>query len=465
MTRRVRWAWVLVVIAPLGTVAATSGSAAQGAPPELEPVPRPVDGAVEETAARELEAAHRQVEEMVAEPSKSEEARARKASGYAELGRLYVAYGLWGPARAALANAVELEPSAADRRRWVHLLGYVLERQGELEAAAERYADAVELAPRASAPKVRLARTLLELDRRDEARRLFEELVERDASAAVAHFGLGRLAARRGDSGAAVKHFEQTLSLQPGATQVHYPLAQAYRRLGDLESAREHLRAHAAGGDEPGRVRFPDPLVDGLGEAAGGAAVHKLRGDQALLAGDTTGAAAAYRRAVEADPESFWARKSLALTLHELGRADEAERHLEAALGLDPGLGEAGARRERARLVFALGGIAANRGRRGEALERFRRAAELNPDDAEVHVQLGNLHGRAGRLEDALAAFGRALELEPDLPEARLQRATTLMDLGRFDEAVPELERYLELEPGDERARGLLETARGRAGG
>ena len=39
------------------------------------------------------------------------------------------------------------------------------------------------------------------------------------------------------------------------------------------------------------------------------------------------------------------------------------------------------------------------------------------------------------------------------------------MDLGRFDEAVPELERYLELEPGDERARGLLETARGRAGG
>ncbi len=442
-----------------------SGSAAQGTPPELDPVPRPVEGAVEETAARELEAAHRQVEELAAEPSGGAEARARKASGYGELGRLYAAYGLWGPARAALANAVELEPGAADRRRWVYLLGYVLERQGELEAAAERYAEAVELAPRATAPKVRLARTLLELDRRNEAVQLFEELADRTASAAVAHFGLGRLAARRGDSRAAVEHFERTLSLQSGATQVHYPLAQAYRRLGDLESAREHLRAHRTAGEEPGRVGFPDPLVDGLTEAAGGAAVHKLRGDQALLAGDTAGAAEAYRRAVEADPESFWARKSLGLTLHELGRADEAERHLEAALGLDPGLPEAGARRERARLVYALGGIAANRGRFAEALERFRRAAALNPDDAEVHVQVGNLHGRAGRLKEALAAFDRALELEPDLPEARLQRATTLMDLGRFDESVPELERYLELEPGDERARDLLETARERAGG
>jgi tetratricopeptide (TPR) repeat protein len=140
---------------------------------------------------------------------------------------------------------------------------------------------------------------------------------------------------------------------------------------------------------------------------------------------------------------------------------EEAERELAAALALDPaanGLPGSGVARERSRLHYALGGIAANRGREDDALARFRRAAELDPGYAEPHVQIGNLHGRAGRLEAALSAFGRALELDPELAQARLQRATTLMDLGRFAEAIPELERYLASHPDDQRARALLRT-------
>lgn len=432
---------------------------------DLEPVPLPVEGAVEKTVHRELTTAREQVVSLAADP---ETPPAGLAAAYGELGRLFAAYGLWGPARAAFGNAATLDPSAAGRRDWIYLEAYVLERQGRLPEATDRYRQAVELAPGATAPKLRLALALVEQGREEEAAALLDELAKRRPSAAAAHFALGRLAARRGDARAAAEHFERSLEIQPGAAQVHYPLAQAYRRLGDLDRAKSHLASHAAAGEEPGRVTFPDPLVEALETAGGGGALHKFRGDQLLLTGDTAGAADAYRRAVEADPTSYWARKSLALTLHELGRVDEAERELEAALALDPtgggtaGLPAVGVARERARLVYALGGIAANRGQVDEALRRFRRAADLDPAYADPHLQIGNLLGRTGRLEEALAAFGRALERNPGLSEARLQRATTLMDLGRFGEAVPDLERYVEAHPDDERGRFLLRTARER---
>jgi len=456
---------LLLVAAP----AAARPQDGPSGPADLEPVPRPAEGAVEPAVARELAAAHDQVEARTAgwSPASGSDATEALADAYATLGRLDAAYGLWDAARAAFADAVTLAPRD---RESVYLLGYVLERQGRLTEAETRYRRASELAPGATAPKVRRARVLLELDRGDEAEPLFEELARRQASSAAGHFGLGLLAARRGDAASAARHFEAVLERQPGAGQVHYPLALAYRRLGDLDGARRQLSLHAAAGDDPGRVAFPDPLVDGLAAAAGGASLHKFRGDQLLLGGDEEGAAAAYRRAVEADPESFWARKSLGLTLWDLGRGPEAERELEAALELDPSGGTGGSRRmsaaqvrrERSRLLFALGGIAANGGRSGQALERFEKAAALDPGYAEPWLQIGNLHGQAGRREQALEAFGRALDRDPGLTEARLQRATTLMDLGRFAEAVPELERVVAERPDDARARQLLRIARDR---
>jgi len=434
------------------------------APVALRPVPRATAGAVEEDVARELDAAHQAVAaragDVATDPS-------GLAAAYDSLGRLYAAYGLWDSARVAFEDTLVLVPR--DRER-VYLLGYVLERQGRLAEAVERYRQAMTLAPGATAPRVRLARALLELGRGAEAKPLFEQLLDRKTAAAAAHFGLGRLAAREGDAAAAARHFEAVLEIQPGAGQVHYPLAQAYRRLGDLESARRELRLHAAAGEEPGRVRFPDPLVEGLDAGAGGASLQKFRGDQLLVAGDTEGAAEAYRRAVEADPESFWARKSLGLTLWDLGRGGDAERQLEAALDLDPsGAGGRGklpaaqVRGERARLLYTLGGIAANRGETDRARERFRQAAALDPTYGEPWLEIGNLQGKAGRLDQALDAFDRALAADPDLADARLQRATTLMDLGRFADAVPELERYVALRPDDARARHLLQVARDRA--
>jgi tetratricopeptide (TPR) repeat protein len=440
-------------------------AALAAAQPVLEPVPPPGPGVVEESVRRELAEAHRAV--TGSDPTLRDDPAAL-AAAYGELGRLYAAYELWDAARPAFANAVRLDPGSP---RWHHYLGYVLERKGDLAGAARHFDEAAKSGSNRWAARLRRAEIDLALGRTEAAVQAFRRLSEEATAArgrgpglspaieAAARFGLGRALAAAGDPEGAIPELRRALELQPEASQVHYALGQAYRRAGRVDEARRHL---ALRGEQP--VRFPDPDVDSLASAARGGAFHKFRGDQAVQAGRLEEAAEAYRRAVAAEPESFYYRKSLGLTLYRLGRADEAARELEAALALEPDLPAAQVPVERARLHFALGGIAANRGASEAALRHFREAARLDPAYADAHLQIGNLLGAAGRLEEAAAAFGRAVAADPDAPAPRLQRATTLMDLGRFAEAVPELERYLELAPGDERARQLLAIARREAG-
>ncbi|RMH18085.1 MAG: tetratricopeptide repeat protein, partial [Acidobacteria bacterium] len=420
-------------------------AAAVPAAGELLPVPRPPAGSVEAVVAQELAAAHAAVDAA---------GRDELAGAYGELGRLCAAYELWDAAAAAFANAHQLAP---EDFAWAYLLGYVEGQRSRPQAAVAALETATRLRPGDAAAWLRLGEAHLALGDARAARRAFER-ARRDAPAA-AHFGLGRAAARLGDHAAAAEHFEQALRHQPAASQVRVPLAMAYRRTGRAEEARRQL---AQRGER--RVGFDDPLVAGLAAGARGGALYKFRGDQAVLDGRLHDAVADYRRAVAADPTSFFYRKSLALTLNRLGDARAAAAELEAAEPLLASLDPAQRDAEAVELHYALGALAVNRGDAAAARARFETAVALDPSYADAWLQLGNLEGRAGRLEAALAYFDRAVEADPDHAPARLQRATTLMDLGRFAAAIPDLERRLDLQPQDPQARQLLAIARQRAG-
>lgn len=430
----------------LGWMLAAFLAAPAAGEPALEPVPRPPAGQVEASVLRQLELAYRLIEATRARGG--DEARAH---AYGQLGELYAAYDLWESAAPALRNARRLETGAF---RWAYLSGYVDQQRARLETAAESFERALEIEPRHLAAWLRLGEARLDLHQTAAARRAFERALEIDPEAAAAHFGFGRALAQADDPDGAAEHFERALRLQPEATQIHFPLAQVYRRQGRLDQARAQLARHGEG-----KVSFPDPLVESLTRKAAGGAFHKFVGDQAALAGRYREAVDAYRRAVAADAENYFYRKSLGLTLNQLGDVASAVRQLEAALGLLSKLPEAQRPAEVVEVRFSLGGLAMNRDDAASAREHFEAVLAADPGYAPAHLQLGNLAGRAGRLEEALAHFSRVLELQPDDPQALLQRATTLMDLGRFAEAVPDLRRRIQLEPGDRRAQWLLERA------
>lgn len=82
------------------------------------------------------------------------------------------------------------------------------------------------------------------------------------------------------------------------------------------------------------------------------------------------------------------------------------------------------------------------------ALPALQKAAELLPDDAEVHSNLGAALQELGRLAEAEASLRRALEIRPAYAEASSNLGNVLKDRGQLEDAVASYRRALETNPG-----------------
>jgi tetratricopeptide (TPR) repeat protein len=116
-----------------------------------------------------------------------------------------------------------------------------------------------------------------------------------------------------------------------------------------------------------------------------------LRGTVLSYLGDTQGAIAALRKAVEADPNDFDAQVGLGAVLHTERDLDGARQHLQHALQLKPD--STLARYEWARLERTEGHVEA-------AVKDFERVVHDDPNWAQPHVELAALYFRLNRQED-----------------------------------------------------------------
>jgi serine/threonine protein kinase/Tfp pilus assembly protein PilF len=84
------------------------------------------------------------------------------------------------------------------------------------------------------------------------------------------------------------------------------------------------------------------------------------------------------------------------------------------------------------------------------AEEVFRRALELDGNNAEYYFGLARSLGRQGRYSDAVGYFNEALSRNPDNAEYYGGRAENLLALGNYQEAIADLENALFLRPFDQ---------------
>lgn len=128
------------------------------------------------------------------------------------------------------------------------------------------------------------------------------------------------------------------------------------------------------------------------------------KGNQLLEEGKLEEAIAAYRRAIELNPDISWSHHNLGEALAKLGQFQEA--------------------------------IAA-----------YRRAIELNPDFSWSYHHLGDILDRQQQWEEAVVAFSRAIELNPEHFGSYCGLGQSLVNLGQLDEAIVAYRRASELEP------------------
>ena len=77
-----------------------------------------------------------------------------------------------------------------------------------------------------------------------------------------------------------------------------------------------------------------------------------------------------------------------------------------------------------------------SQGRRGEALECYRLAAEADPSIASPHVMAGRLHESQGRRGEALECYRLAAEADPSSADPHTAAGRLHESQGRRDEAL-----------------------------
>jgi eukaryotic-like serine/threonine-protein kinase len=78
---------------------------------------------------------------------------------------------------------------------------------------------------------------------------------------------------------------------------------------------------------------------------------------------------------------------------------------------------------------------------------QFKRALELDPNNADAHIFYANLLSNTGRHAEALAVAERARELDPLNLRINALEAQFMIHAGRTDEALARLQKTLELDP------------------
>lgn len=170
-------------------------------------------------------------------------------------------------------------------------------------------------------------------------------------------------------------------------------------------------------------------------------------------------AAALYRRAIEADPNSFEAHLSLGLLLARQDKLDEARPELATAATLDPG--EAGPALK-ARAWRALAQI--DRPKPGgdadptEASNDLIQALKISPETEADTLLAANLAEDAGQYETAEAAYRRVLAKNPKSEPATTALAHLLIARKQYPDAETMLRAALVQFPGDPALTAQLAT-------
>lgn len=333
----------------------------------------------------------------------------------------------------------------AEAFRWHYYLGVLEQKRGEVSEAVTELEKAADLRPEYVPVWVRLGQGYLLAGENDRSESAFRRALQAEPQFAAAYEGLGRIAVRREDHVDAVAHFERALSLSPNA-QTHYALAQALRNLGRFEEARRHIARVET--TEPVSV-FPDPLLAARDKLRIGPKRDLDEAERLMAKGQLSEARRLAEGALHSNGETAAsAYFLLGVIASRRGASESAIDHYRAALRVRP---------NDHRTLNNLGRELLNRDLISEAMDCFGAALRFKPGDALAHTNLGDALARLGSREEAVEHFHRAIELDGNLAGARAGLARLLGARGEHAESVEAWREYVRIKPDD--VTGLVELA------
>lgn len=273
--------------------------------------------------------------------------------------------------------------------------GHVLETQGRLDEAMQRYLDAIRLAPNPARAHLNRGNVLLLKGDLQGALEAFRTAIKHKPDYAGAYYNIGNALLGNGQYDEAAASYRRALEIQPDYAEAYCSLGVALKELGQFQ-----------------------------------------------------GAVASFRRALQIRPGLVEAQTNLGNVLQDRyntgnlqlnnGNLNDAVVNFRLALEIEPNLAEA---------HFSLGNALKKLGQNENAVASYRRALEIKPDYAEAHGSLGVALHDLWKFEEEVASFRHALEIKPGLAETHSNLGVTLKEQGRLAEAEASYRRALEIQP------------------
>jgi tetratricopeptide (TPR) repeat protein len=382
----------------------------------------------------------------------------QSGQAWGELGLSYRAHNLNPESNACFAVAARFDPQ---NPRWPYLIG-VINLLVAPDDAVPHLRTAYELATdpkHKSLTRLRLAEALFDRNDLAGAAQLYSEEARSDPLGARAQFGLGALAAARGDHQGAIAPLRHAADSPFAHRKATALLAASHRQLGTVAEAERLDREAARGGAD---LPWPDPFLTEYAGRETGRAARMKAAEQFEASGRFDEAVKELEAVARTDPDDQ-VLVSLGLNLAQMGRYADAERVLRVVTTRTP---------DHAVARYFLGvsiyfpaeraWLAGDRQwaqpRFEEAVKELRKAAALKPDKGMAHLYAGLALKYLGNLQEALDECRAGVRATPNLADTHLGVGEVLVAMGKSAEAVPHLETAARLAlPNDTRAKALLE--------
>ncbi len=147
-----------------------------------------------------------------------------------------------------------------------------------------------------------------------------------------------------------------------------------------------------------------------------------------------------WRTTLVGNPDCWYAYGNLGSALATRGQVDEAIENFRKAIQIYP---------NDYLVENNLGLALAARGQVDEAIEHYRKSLQINPNNYLAENNLGLALTTKGRFDEAIRNCYQAIQINPDFSEALNNLGVALADKGRFDEAIKNFRKAIQINPDD----------------
>ncbi len=318
------------------------------------------------------------------------------------------------------------------------------QRRAAAKAGAKGPASPPPIAP-AFADDFRQAQALHSSGRLGEAGSLYRRMLEADPGNPLALHFIGVIAYQGGNLAAAEDLIAQAVQRRPDYAEAHNNLGSSLLGQDKLAEAEASYRRAIA-------------LKPGLAEA------HYNLGNALKKQDKIKDAIGCYRQAIAIDANYADPHMNLGIALQMEGELADAEAAFRRVIALksdhrpnDNIRASHTAESEFLRMVHNdLGTVLRAQGKFEGAAAAYRKAIEIEPNNAESHYNLGNLFKGEDMNSEAMGYYEHAITLQPDFADALINLASVLKEQGDFTASVAMLRRTLEIEPDNAMAHSNL---------